>query len=106
MKLTEGLGESLVQHLLSAANGKVPPGALDLMKTEILKSTNAVSGAGRRGHCLVSMALASLGMAERRPWRWRTPLQLQKFALDIGFIPRLIERLRSLPAAAGAAAEA
>ena len=105
MKLTEGLGESLVQHLLSAANGKVPPGALDLMKTEILKSTNAVQARGG-GPLLGVNGVSIIGHGRAEAMEVANAIATAKFALDIGFIPRLIERLRSLPAAAGAAAEA
>ena len=105
MKLTEGLGESLVEHLLTAANGKVTPESLSLIKREILKSTNPVQARGG-GPLLGVNGVSIVGHGRAEAREVANAIATAKFALDIDFIPRLTERLRSFPAVAGAGAEA
>ncbi len=105
MKLTEGLGESLVEHLLSVANGKVPPEGLGLIKREILKSTNAVQARGG-GPLLGVDGVSIVGHGRAEAVEVANAIATAEFALDIEFIPLLNKRLRSLPTAAGAGAEA
>ena len=105
MKLTEGLGESLVEHLLGVANGKVPPEGLGLIKREILKSTNAVQARGG-GPLLGVDGVSIVGHGRAEAVEVANAIATAEFALDIEFIPLLNRRLRSLPTAAGAGAEA
>ena len=105
MKLTEGLGESLVEHLLGVANGKVPPEGLGLIRREILKSTNAVQARGG-GPLLGVDGVSIVGHGRAEAVEVANAIATAEFALDIEFIPLLNRRLRSLPTAAGAGAEA
>jgi glycerol-3-phosphate acyltransferase PlsX len=97
MKLTEGIGVSLIQHLASAVNGQVTPEAMNLIKGEILKTTNPAQALGG-GPLLGVNGVSIIGHGRADAIEVANAIATAKLALDLGFIERLTERLATVRA--------
>ena len=104
MKLTEGLGASLVEHLGGAVNGKVSAEALGLIGEEILRATNPVQQRGG-GPLLGVNGVSVIGHGHADAVQVANAIATAKLALDLGFTQRLRERLAAVLAVVGAAGE-
>ena len=101
MKLTEGLGVSLAEHLGRAVSGRVPDEALGLIEGEILRATNAARARGG-GPLLGVNGVSVIGHGRADAEEVANAIATAKLALDLGFTQRLRERLRAVGADGGA----
>ncbi len=97
MKLTEGIGVSLVEHLASATNGQVNPEVMSLIKDEILKTTNPAQDRGG-GPLLGVNGVSVVGHGRADATEVANAIATAKLALELGFIDRLTERLATVRA--------
>jgi len=97
MKLTEGIGVSLIEHLANAVNGQVTPEAMNLIKGEILKTTNPAQDLGG-GPLLGVNGVSIIGHGRADSVEVANAIATAKLALDLGFIERLTERLATVRA--------
>lgn len=101
MKLTEGLGQSLVKHLANVANGRIPPEAMNLIREEIIRGTNPVLYRGG-GPLLGVKGISIVGHGRARAAEVANAIGTACMAVNMGFVDRLTERLRTVRATAGA----
>ena len=104
MKLTEGLGVSLIQHLKESSNGQLSPEAMSLIKAEILRTTNPAQALGG-GPLLGVNGISIIGHGRADATEVANAVATAKLALDLGFIERLTERLAAVRAVVNTGAE-
>jgi len=97
MKLTEGIGVSLIEHLSSAVNGKVTQEAMTLIKNEIFKTTNPAQGLGG-GPLLGVNGVSVVGHGRADATEVANAIATAEMMLRDGFIGRLTERLATVRA--------
>ena len=95
MKLTEGLGVSLIKHLAESVNGRVSEEAMGLISSEIFKTTNPAQSLGG-GPLLGVKGLSIVGHGRADAEEVASAIATARFALDLGFIARLTERLAAV----------
>ena len=92
MKLTEGLGTAMVDHLRSRFDGELPPDKLDEITRVVYEQTNIVETYGG-GPLLGVNGVSVVGHGRARADAVRRAIGTAKFAVDNEFIPRLNEEL-------------
>ena len=97
MKLTEGIGVSLIEYLKGAVNGQVTAEAMTLIKNEILKTTNPAQDLGG-GPLLGVNGVSIVGHGRADAIEVANAIATAKLALELGFIGRLTERLAAVRA--------
>ena len=97
MKLTEGIGVSLIEHLKGAVDGQVTPEAMELIRGEILKTTNPAQDRGG-GPLLGVNGVSIVGHGRANATEVANAIATAELALDLGFIGRLTERLAAVRA--------
>ena len=95
LKLTEGIGVSLVEHLKGAVNGQVTPEAMELIRGEILKTTNPAQLLGG-GPLLGVNGVSIIGHGSGRADAVQRAIGTAEFAVNNGFIAKINEELSQI----------
>ena len=95
MKLTEGLGQQLGNHLRSRLDGKLPAAELDLLLRELYDMSNVVESRGG-GPLLGVNGVSVVGHGAARADAVERALSTAKLAVDTDFVTQMNRRLELL----------
>ena len=95
MKLTEGLGQKLTEHLRASLDGRIPADELDLLLQEFYDMTNVVQSRGG-GPLLGVNGVSVVGHGAARADAVERALETAKMAVETDFVSRMNGRLESL----------